>query len=522
MKAAASACALACTLGWSVSSQAASWTPLTNLAPTEVSTMMLLTDGTVMVQGNPLNTWLRLSPAASGSYANGTWSSLAPMSRARLYFASHVLPSGKVWILGGEYSGTPLTANWTNTGEMYDPLSNTWAPIANHPEANFGDDPSMLLPNGKILAGSLITNQTYLYDIATNSWSYAASKVYPDRSDEESWVKLVNGKVLTYDIFESIGQPGQYAEIYDPATRTWSSISPSDGSAQGTIPVLSSNALGAELGPLLRVRGHGIQGQIFGIGATGHTALYSPSTNTWSPGPDVRGTLGTTSALFGADDAPAVVMPNGHVLFAADAGPTLGTFSAPTQLFDFDPVANTISLVSPSIPDTVLNSVPAFITRMLVLPNGQILFSDSTRQLWVYTPDGAPDPSSLPVMSNTRYSGRGVFTLQGVRMNGPSAGSSYGDDVESDENYPIVRLEDATGHVYYARTSNWSKTGIGQSVSDETVDFTLKPGMAPGDYSVIVSGAGVSSRPRCITITSGQIGGTASGSNNAITCAGKP
>ena len=109
MKAAASACALACTLGWSVSSQAASWTPLTNLAPTEVSTMMLLTDGTVMVQGNPLNTWLRLSPAASGSYANGTWSSLAPMSRARLYFASHVLPSGKVWILGGAVSYTHLT-----------------------------------------------------------------------------------------------------------------------------------------------------------------------------------------------------------------------------------------------------------------------------------------------------------------------------------------------------------------------------------------------------------------------------
>jgi hypothetical protein len=37
-----------------------------------------------------------------------------------------------------------------------------------------------------------------------------------------------------------------------------------------------------------------------------------------------------------------------------------------------------------------------------------------------------------------KYGGSGVFTLQGVRMNGPSVGSSYGDDVESDENYPIV------------------------------------------------------------------------------------
>lgn len=521
MKIAASACALACMVGWSVSSQSATWTKLTNLAPSSVGTMMLLTDGTVMVQGDPLNTWLRLTPSSTGSYVDGTWSALAPMSRERLYFASHVLPNGKVWILGGEYSGTPLTANWTNTGEMYDPRSNTWTPIANHPEANFGDDPSMLLPNGKILVGSLVTSQTYLYDIATNSWSYAASKVYPDRSDEESWVKLVNGNVLTYDIFESVDHSGQYAEIFDPSRKAWSSISPSDSSAGGAIPNLSSVAIGYEVGPFLKVQGHGIQGQIFGIGATGHTALYSPSTNTWTPGPDVLGTIGATTVLFGSDDAPAAVMPSGHVLFAADAGPTRGTFSPPTQLFDYDPAGNTITPASPTNPDANLSNIPAFITRMLVLPNGQILFSDSTRQLWIYTPDGAPQPSWVPVFSNVKYGGAGVFTLQGVRMNGPSAGSGYGDDVESDENYPIVRLEDAAGHVYYARTSNWSKTGVGQSVASETVDFTLNPGMVPGNYSVILSGAGVSSRPRCMAITSDQIQGLGDASNNAITCDGK-
>lgn len=521
IKVAASACALACMVAWSGPSQSASWTKLTNLAPGTVGTMMLLTDGTVMVQGYPYNTWLRLSPSSTGSYIDGTWSALAPMSTARLYFASHVLPNGKVWVLGGEYSGTPLTGNVTNTGEIYDPLSNTWAPIASHPEANFGDDPSMLLPNGKILAGSIFTNQTYLYDIATNSWSFAASKVYPDRSDEESWVKLVNGNVLTYDLFESVDHSGQYAELFDPSTKTWSSISPSDGSAGGAIPALSSVATGYEVGPFLKVRGHDNQGQIFGIGATGHTALYAPTTKTWTAGPDVMGTIGATNVLFGSDDAPAAVMPSGHVLFAADAGPTLGTFSAPTQLFDYDPVANTITGVSPTIPDNNLASIPAFITRMLVLPNGQILFSDSSQQLWVYTPDGTPEQATVPVFANVKYSGAGVFTLQGVRMNGPSAGSAFGDDVESDENYPIVRLEDAAGHVYYGRTSNWSKTGVGQSVANETVDFTLKTGMAPGAYSVIVSGAGISSSPRCITITSGEIQGLDGASSNAITCAGK-
>ncbi|MGF6920143.1 hypothetical protein [Paraburkholderia sp. 40] len=516
----ASACAIVCVLGWSTLGHAATWTKLTNAAPSGVGTMVLLTDGTVMVQGNPYDTWLRLSPSATGSYVDGTWSALAPMSKARLYFALNVLPSGKVWVLGGEYSGTPLQQNITNTGELYDPLANTWAPVTDFPEQYFGDDPSMLLPNGKILAGSIFTNQTYLYDIASNSWSFAGSKVYPDRSDEETWVKMVRGKVLTYDLFESVAQNGQYAETYDPTTHTWSSISPSDGSARGTIPALSSAAIGYELGPFLKIRGNGVQGQIFGIGATGHTALYSPSTNTWAPGPDVFGSLAGKSVLFGSDDAPGAVIPSGHVVFAADAGPTSGLFSPPTQLFDYDPVANSITPLSPSIPDSNLGSIAAFITRLLVLPNGQILFSDSSRQLWVYSPDGAPQRSWVPVFSNVKYSGAGVFTLHGVRMNGQSAGSSYGDDVESDENYPIVRLQDAAGHVYYGRTTNWAKTGVGQGANEETVDFTLKTGMVPGNYSIIVSGAGISSTPRCVTITSDQIKGVGGASNAAITCHG--
>ena len=92
--------------------------------------------------------------------------------------------------------------------------------------------------------------------------------------------------------------------------------------------------------------------------------------------------------------------------------------------------------------------------------------------------------------------------------------------MESDENYPIVRLEDAAGNVFYTRTENWSSTLIGTAVSNESVDFILKPGMAPGNYSIVVSGAGVSSRPRCVTITTDQIQGLGSGSNNAITCGG--
>ena len=39
--------------------------------------------------------------------------------------------------------------NWVNSGEIYNPLSNSWSNTANFPFSNFGDDPTMLLDSGK-------------------------------------------------------------------------------------------------------------------------------------------------------------------------------------------------------------------------------------------------------------------------------------------------------------------------------------------------------------------------------------
>src|SRR5262249_1430055 len=125
-------------------------------------------------------------------------------------------------------------------------------------------------------------------------------------------------RVLNYDLFQSFGTGGAYAEIYNAGTNSWSGVSPSDGTALGTIPQLSSNTLGAELGPALRLH----DGRALIIGATGHTAFYNPATNTSAAGPDVMGTLNGIPSIFGADDAPGAITPNGHVIFAADAGPS--------------------------------------------------------------------------------------------------------------------------------------------------------------------------------------------------------
>jgi hypothetical protein len=93
-----------------------------------------------------------------------------------------------------------------------------------------------------------------------------------------------------------------------------------------------------------------------------------------------------------------------------------------------------------------------------------------------------------------------VYTLTGTQLNGMDAGAAYGDDAQMDENYPIVQLTSGDGTVYYATTSNWSTSGVATGKTSETVNFTLPAGMPKGNYSLVVIGAGISSKPRTFHI----------------------
>ena len=78
------------------------WQPLAHHPPFNPGAMIQLTDGTLLVQNQgPNNTgtnkWWKLTPSATGSYVNGTWSQVAalPSSYAPLYFASAILPAAR-------------------------------------------------------------------------------------------------------------------------------------------------------------------------------------------------------------------------------------------------------------------------------------------------------------------------------------------------------------------------------------------------------------------------------------------
>ena len=58
-----------------------------------------------------------------------------------------------------------------------------------------------------------------------------------------------------------------------------------------------------------------------------------------------------------------------------------------------------------------------------------------------------------------------TYTISGFHFNGCSQGAFYGDDAQSNTNYPLVRITDSAAHVFYAKTHDHTRMGV-EAVSD--------------------------------------------------------
>ena len=178
--------------------------------------------------------------------------------------------------------------------------------------------------------------------------------------------------------------------------------------------------------------------------------------------------------------ASAAMLPNGHVLFDAGATPTT---AVPTHFFEFDPTDNSLTDVTPTTPD--LSSIAVVRRRgMLVLPSGQVLSTSPLRcgqrpALRLHAGRLAASGLAADDHAACAANGDGTYTLTGTQLNGLSAGASYGSPAEMDSNYPIVELQatDGSGQVYFARTFNWSSTGVATGSTPVTTEFSLPAGL---------------------------------------------
>jgi len=467
---------------------------------------LLLTDGTVIVADGDTPHWYKLTPDSSGNYADGTWSSIADLPVVNgtqygpLYHASGVLPDGRVIIMGGEYNNSNHGV-WTNSGAIYDPVANTWTPVEpplGSAWTQIGDAQSVVLANGTFMLGACCAYHPAadaLFNPKTLTWTAtAAPRAGGQYQDEQGYELLPNDNVLTVDIWTNDNPVN--TEKYNAAKRIW--VSAGNTPTSLVDPVACGNY---EIGPaVLRpdktvVAFGGNTGCV--AGATDDpTAIYSAATNSWSAGPYVPavcGSDGTTSCTLA--DAPAALLPNGDILFAASSG----YGSAPTHFFEYSST-NTITQVS----DTKLHASTSgsYYYNFLVLPNGQILSSDFSRHLEVYTPAKKAAAAWAPVIYNAPSSVTAgtSYKIAGSQFSGRSQGAYYGDDAQMATNYPIVKIQNvATGDVVYGRTTGFSTMSVAPNTL-ASANFTIPANTETGASTLSVVANGISSQPVSVTV----------------------
>jgi hypothetical protein len=464
-------------LGISGSEEAAAarWQRLTNQPPFDTDTALLLTDGTVMVHEYGNSNWWRLTPDINGSYLKGTWSQLASMqsSYGPLYFASAVLADGRVLVEGGEYNFLQFVE--TNKGAIYNPVTNVWT-VVNPPTgwSSIGDSPAVVLKDGTFTMGQggFATKKQVLFNAATLTWS-AVGTGKADTFSEEGFAILPDGTVLTVDCAN-----GTNSERYNPSTGQWTTA----GST--IVPLADPGSL--EIGPLIQRP----DGTVVAFGGTIHNSIYNTSTGTWTPGPDFPG--GNDMA-----DAPASLLPDGNVLVFASPG----IFQPPATFFIFDGIT-----FIPAPPTQSSGSLTSYQGRQLTLPTGQVLWlvaDGNTIDVELYSSGSTANPAWAPTITSVPATlTRGAsFQISGTQFNGLSVGSDYGDDAQVATNYPLVRItNEATKHVFYARTHDHSTMGIATGSAIVSTTFDVPATTETGASRIVVVANGIPSKPKRVTI----------------------
>ncbi len=435
-------------------------------------TALLMTNGTVMVHDACTSHWKALAPDKNGSYINGTWTRAAsmPSNYGPLYFASAVLPDGKLIVNGGEYNfcGNPVE---TNLGAIYDPVANKWTAVsAPSGWSTIGDGQSTVLENGTYMLGNCCANDQALLDEASMTWTQIGAGKH-DPNSEEGWTLLRSGDILTADV---IAAPN--SEVYVPSANMWQSA--------GTIPV--NLVTQDEIGPqTLRPNN-----TVFVTGSTGLTAIYNANTGKWRKGPTFPMISGQQ---IDTADAPSSLLTDGSVLLAASPG----VYKAPATFYVFS--GKKLAGIAPP-PNAVNDS--SYNVRLLMLPTGQVMECDNSGDVEIYagatTVSGgiAPQITSVP----TTLAAGSTYRIKGRRFNGVSQANFYGDDVQEATNYPLVRItNNGTGHVFYARTHGHSFMGVGSYRAVSTM-FDVPPGIETGKSSLVVVTNGIASTPVSVTI----------------------
>jgi hypothetical protein len=221
-------------------------------------------------------------------------------------------------------------------------------------------------------------------------------------------------------------------------------------------------------------------GTVFAAGDTpkgaksANTAIYTPAATgagKWTAGP-------TFPNGVSAGDTASALLPTGNVLI-------LGSDEI---LYEF----NGATLTATKFGASTYSSI-------FILPSGQAIVGGSA----LYQASGTSNPAWAPVITTSPPSvTRGqTYSISGQQFNGLSQAASFGDEVETATNYPLVRITNtATKHVFYARTHGHSTMAVATGTAIVSTNFDVSTATETGASTLQVVANGIPSSPVNVSV----------------------
>lgn len=156
------------------------------------SAQATLADGRVIVLGGQISTFKGIKVTLLFDPFAHTWTKRADMAFERWYGTATTLPDGRVLAT----SGTDVNGNVVSVPEIYDPVADTWTTLTG---ANRTQDfyPFMyVLPNGTLYEAGTGAATWYLNTSGTGSWTAGPINAFGTKNYSESGAMYAPGKII--------------------------------------------------------------------------------------------------------------------------------------------------------------------------------------------------------------------------------------------------------------------------------------------------------------------------------------
>jgi WD40 repeat protein len=254
------------------------WAPTSGpmATPREDFAETVLPDGKVLIAGGSNTIRGVLRSAELYNPATRSFSATGSLSTARSEPAAALLPDGQVLVAGGH---THIFADLASA-ELYNPATGTWRKTTSMNETGHGLT-ATVLGDGNVLVASFGSGKAEVYHPATATWTDTGPGTAEDGITTATL--LPDGKVLATS-------SGTAAELYDPATNNWTATGSRHVSSFGATATLLPD------GEVLLAGGHATTGSFASLA---DAELYNPATGTWSTAQHMTTTrFGATATLL--------------------------------------------------------------------------------------------------------------------------------------------------------------------------------------------------------------------------------